>query len=391
MNRTPRRSQCDDIRDEKGCDANSRCFWMNEKCYSKIPPPTSPSIRLDIDLIPHEISALIQGYIQDDDALYLLHYEPAKLYEMMAHNNLTPAQWITLLKHTSILDEWGVGVPYRTAEQILQYAALTGDIEAIHIAIEQLGAARINTALVEAPRGGRIGIVRILLDKYYAHDLNGALDAAARGGHIAIVELMLDRGADSCRSLEQAAASGNIPTIELILRRLPRCAYRYNDAMASAARAGHMDAVELFLRLGADDYDYAFVEAAFYGYRDIMELMMRLGNITYLSEAMAAAVSTGQTDIAEWMMQLGADNYDMALRWAAASGNMSMVEWMLRLDATDYNGALNLAAESGHAEIAQMMIDLGANTFRQALENAANNNHDNVVAVLEPHLVGIQF
>lgn len=45
--------------------------------------------------------------------------------------------------------------------------------------------------------------------------------------------------------------------------------------MASAARGGHRDIVDLMLQLGATDYNWAMASAASGGHRDIVELIQR--------------------------------------------------------------------------------------------------------------------
>ncbi len=125
----------------------------------------------------------------------------------------------------------------------------------------------------------------------------------------------------------------------------------YDNAMASACRAGDMPLVLYMIELGADDWAYGFSQACLGGYRALVELMIKKANESPFSTY----------SYLDW---------NRGLSMAAASGNIELVRDLLRTGADDYNAALISATFTGDLRIAQLMIGLGADNFNGAMENA---------------------
>ena len=125
-----------------------------------------------------------------------------------------------------------------------------------------------------------------------------------------------------------------------------------NDKLVNAARDGDIHMVKLLIDIGADDYNNAMKWAAIGKSAKHMEIVMLLSD-------------------------LGADDYQTAMRWATyEGGNIGMVGIILDLGKKygyefDFNDVMEEAATEGNMEIVKMMLDLGANNYDDSLYNAA--------------------
>jgi hypothetical protein len=158
-----------------------------------------------------------------------------------------------------------------------------------------------------------------------------------------------------------------------------------NYAMASAARQGYRDIVELMLQHVSGLHDSWFmIEAAEGGHRDIVELMLQRGATDY-NGAMAAAARGGHRDIIDLMLQRGATDYDYALAKAAQGGHRDIVDLMFNLGATDYDSAMAKAAGGGHRDIVDLMLHRGAKDYNRAMAFAAEWGHPEIAKYLREH------
>ncbi len=129
--------------------------------------------------------------------------------------------------------------------------------------------------------------------------------------------------------------------------RVPTAA-NFDQAMLTAAKIGHLAAVERLLAAGA----------------------------TALDRAMAGAAAKGHLAVVERLLAAGATDFDGAMREAAAKGRLAVVECLLAAGATDFDGAIESAATNGHiAVIERLMFAARVAICDRAMAEAARKSH----------------
>ena len=128
-----------------------------------------------------------------------------------------------------------------------------------------------------------------------------------------------------------------------------------NDLMCCAAGRGHVAAIEVCVKHGADNWRAAMSHAADGGHIAVMALCAERKPVT--------------------------DNCNMALCFAAGGGHIAAVEWCAERGADDWDCALWWAAEDGHVAAMALCADHGADCWNPALQHAAQNNHLAAVAL----------
>ena len=189
--------------------------------------------------------------------------------------------------------------------------------------------------------------------------LNNSLLAACGYGAFSIVKVLLDRGADpntisynGQNCLQQAARSGSLRTVCLLLDRGVECGDAFKaDLLSVAAQRGHQDIVQHFISLGCDinEHSYgassltaaarneelsmvrfliakgarleepsiggqALEDAAEYGHVDVVKLLVEQGvpvnGTKPENNPMLWALMYDQRDVVRTLLQLGADEAD---------------------------------------------------------------------------------
>ncbi len=198
--------------------------------------------------------------------------------------------------------------------------------------------------------------------QFYGHTTQFCMAAAAEAGHRDVVEIMLERAI-----LEAKDPLENLSRREQFIKGFnPKNARRpivfKNEILVHATRGGHRDIVEWILTLGANDYDSALDVAATEGRRDMVELLI----------------------------ENGASDLNNALVMAAANGHRDIVELLIEKDAKDFNRALTNAAKNGHRDIVELLIESGADDYDLALLYAAGNGYQDIVELLLEKAINIR-
>lgn len=228
------------------------------------------------------------------------------------------------------------------------------------------------------------------------------LPVAASNCQIDVMQLLLDRGinvnetpATGARrtALQEAAMGGHIDAIILLLRHGAdiNVAFGGRTALQAAAGGGHFDAMKLLLRHGADinqapaeGYGMTVLQAAAQrGHLEAMNLLLRYGaDINQAPAArggmtaLQAATQRGHLEAMKLLILHNADinaapaeGYGLtALQAAAQCGNLNAMNLLLRHEA-DINAmpaevygvtALQAAAQRGHLEAINLLLRHGA-------------------------------
>ena len=129
--------------------------------------------------------------------------------------------------------------------------------------------------------------------------------------------------------------------------------------LAWACYGGHRDLAQFMIDLGADEWNRGLESACEGGHHEIVQWMMDLG-ATHWNLGLCGACCGGHRDLAQWMIDMGARNWDHGLKFACLGGHQEMARWMIELGARDWDNGLLGACWGGHQELAQMMIERGA-------------------------------
>lgn len=143
----------------------------------------------------------------------------------------------------------------------------------------------------------------------------------------------------------------NIPLLtHMILHHLQPV--QYNGYLTMAVRADNLEAVELLIKLGADDWDDGLIDSARVSNIGLTELFLsKHPNDSAKAEALSLAAKNGSAEIVTLILN-SAPN----------------------LPAAAINEAFNEAINSNHHAVANILIKRGAENWDEALMAAARNN-----------------
>jgi serine/threonine-protein phosphatase 6 regulatory ankyrin repeat subunit B len=280
----------------------------------------------------------------------------------------------------------------------------------------------IFAALIDASDRGFIDIVELLLERGADIEISNkrfgtALTVAAMRGNTNIIGLLLDSGAninatnaDGLTALMFAAMRRDTNVISLLLDSGANINVKANNgkmAIHYAAENGHEDAMKLLLDRGISIDEITL--------KQLTEQSEKVNTEKMLDEALLQAVIVGDKTLVGELLDQGAhidkshcvkvdakfisdelystnpkekSVYRNALGLATLTGQIELAEFLLEKGA-DINmnagsgTALRFAAENGHIDVVRLLLDNGAKDVQeQALSSAINNSQVNVVKLL---------
>lgn len=247
----------------------------------------------------------------------------------------------------------------------------------------QCGVNDFHYAIKGSSEGGHLDLTLHILQHYKENNdsiYDWGLYGACKGGHLELIDFMLSRCKNIHLGLEGACQQKNIEITNMILQNMKPFKKYLNTALCASCLHGNIEAVNLFLSLGADDYNYSFVNACIGGHNEIINIL--LPKIKILDMGLIYSSRHGNIELVKMMLSLGANYYNGALINASLGGHNEIVDMMLSLGANNYDGALNHASYGGHIDIVRLMISLGADNYDMALVNACDGGHIDIVRLL---------
>ncbi len=283
------------------------------------------------------------------------------------------------------------------------------------------------TPMALAVKEGCVDVVRFLLGKgcnFGDEDANGkpVYAYAVYSDNEELFKIWRSRGVAGMQwgntYLFRLASTGQAESLDSALahgRRLSQLNEVPDHAptiLGAAARKGHLDAVRVLLRYGANPdirgYDWygltALMWAAREGHLDIVKEMVEHGATIDLENqsgqtALYQAAKSGHLDVAKYLIEAGANveagEYLLPLAGASSGGHREMVCFLLERGASVHvNGfydrsPLGCACAAGHLEIANLLIARGACVneakHHTPLTCAAQNGHLEIVSLLLEH------
>jgi hypothetical protein len=137
------------------------------------------------------------------------------------------------------------------------------------------------------------------------------------------------------------------------------------------------------------NFDRAMYGAARGGCQGIIEHLISLKVRLLSNDVMRIAAEEGHLEIVEYLVFLGASDFNDAMYLAAKEDHINLVKYFISLGATDFNEAMYGAARGGHREMVKYLISLGANNFKEAIESAAGWGHQELAEYLKTFLSGL--
>ena len=132
---------------------------------------------------------------------------------------------------------------------------------------------------------------------------------------------------------------------------------------------------ELFDQIPVNNWVLEYL--CFKNHRDLLELLIPKDTNKWLNfnHGLFGACLGGHRDLAQWMMELGGNWWNMGLQGACRGGHQDLAQWMIDLGSKDWNEGLDGACRGGFKVLAQWMIDLGAKNLNMGLRGACCGRH----------------
>ena len=162
---------------------------------------------------------------------------------------------------------------------------------------------------------------------------------------------------------------------------------------------GYLELVKLLINKGVNKWDYALYCACNEGHMEIAKLLITKGtksSVYYeldeddnlwldkaLDEddnldfhyAMKGACLGGHLELAQLMIDHGANDWNSALYHSCEGGSHKVVDLLIRKGADNWNNGLWGACAGGHKELVEAMIARGANCFDHPFITACAGGH----------------
>lgn len=189
--------------------------------------------------------------------------------------------------------------------------------------------------------------------------LNKTLQCAASHGRCDLVRQLIDRGAYLYKpSVSSAIRRGDPQTIQLLIN---QPGLDINEIIESLAGVGNYPLLEQWLSkdgIKLSVYKKILFFAAKHGNRKMIDLTITPST---LNTGLWGACEGGNLQLVEEFLNLGANDIDQALEYAAVSGNEEIIDLLLKLGVRKVDRAIISAIRNDHDEVTKKLIDWGGN------------------------------
>jgi len=190
---------------------------------------------------------------------------------------------------------------------------------------------RFSSASVVAARMGNIEVLRWLLTEYDTESILGkAVEEAAAFGHLDVIEWLhenfFERTFWSGDGITKAVANNHLETAQWLAANTTSRACDGN--VSSIAEFGSIEMVKWLKTTGARATIPAITIAAKHGHLDAIQLMVRLWDLSVTMASIDSSATAGHLDVAKWLHDNGASCSADAVNGAAANGHLHVLEWL---------------------------------------------------------------
>lgn len=237
-----------------------------------------------------------------------------------------------------------------------------------------------------ACRNNNIKLIELLITNN-AYFWNEGLEQACYGGHPEVVNFMVKKGANDWNMGLRAACSGG--HMDMIIAMTAKGANDWNGGLEQACRGGHSKIVNFMMNLGADTWDDGFFIACRGGHAAVCELLISKSDykVNVFNKAMLEACKTGFYGAIDLMVKNGAYDFATGLDHACINNLPKIAEMMINYGVTvsSLNYGLKTSCKYGHMQIAELMVENGADVFGEALMIAHANRHTNLQELMSTY------
>lgn len=200
---------------------------------------------------------------------------------------------------------------------------------------------------------------------------NALFSQACETGNVDLAEKMLKKGATNRNDLfVHACRDNNFTCVKTILSTVydDDKTFDWPNGMKEACIAGHVDIVKCLEDNCHEFYSYDLYElfeiVGFGGNLEIIKLITRDGyRFGYMYAGLIGACRGGHKNVAIFMIEKGAKNWDQALFSACSAGQLEMAKLMIASGAKDVNEGLVQACEKCQTETIFYMIQCKADVI----------------------------
>lgn len=162
--------------------------------------------------------------------------------------------------------------------------------------------------------------------------------------------------------------------------------YHYNNAFIEAVKNNDDETIKYLIELGGNEWDLALLYAASNGNMDFVDFFLQKGaDVNY---GLAGASLKGDIKLINYFLDKGAEDLNDAVAYASKGGSSETVSHLVNkalekdID-INWNRALNNAAGKGNLNLVEYFIDVkGADDLNNAMTSAIIGNHHDVVKYL---------
>ena len=176
------------------------------------------------------------------------------------------------------------------------------------------------------------------------------------------------------RELLAAARQGSLFRVNKLIKQ----GANVNYGMCGAAKDGHKELVDFFVKKGANDWNNGMRYAAKCGHKELVDLFIKNGANNW-NWGMYSAVEGGHKELVDLFIKNGANAWNDGMRCSAKNGHKELVDLFIKRGANDWNNGMYGAAQGGHKELVDLFVKKGANNWNGGMCNATNCGHKDIV------------
>lgn len=154
-----------------------------------------------------------------------------------------------------------------------------------------------------------------------------------------------------------------------------------DKALYHACLGGHERIIILLEQLGARDWNMALRGAAQGGHRHLVEKYHQANQ----NFGLVGACEGGFKEIAQEMLDKGANNLRWAFRAACRGGYNHIIDWLLEMNPRILNWGIRGAAQGGHLNLLKRLFEMGGDEYNYALYGATMGGSLPILEWLNTH------
>ena len=212
-------------------------------------------------------------------------------------------------------------------DKFMKYLAKSG-LSITHAFVKRTN--KLCHAMIGACSNDRIDIVRSLIPICSIFEFESGLRYACKYEHMELVKLLIPFCREFGLGFVGACESGNIKLLNKIQRRRPESYVVYTHKFIHANKTALYKEVIKFLNLSVFDDP----------------------------NTLPAACYSGDTDLVQYLMSLGYDNWNRGLKFAARGGKLGTARMMIAKGATNISKAMIIACSCGFVDIVTEILTL---------------------------------